>query len=192
MKKFLFTFIFIFVITPKTVLADVESWYSYWAIGLASHNYSDDMENMIDAAESIPGVERSQGAIDMFGFYWPINNHSIGGFVISGSFDRLQDNFDDYFQINQYLYGASGMHFFGEEIGDGFFLRGDIGFSKSSFQSNFLADDESDYGSGYLLGVGYGIPISWNTRFLITVTYSNKTIEGDNYTSSAITVGGLW
>lgn len=192
MKKFLFTFIFIFVITPKTVLADVESWYSYWAIGLASHNYSDDMENMIDTAESIPGVERSQGAIDMFGFYWPINNHSIGGFVISGSFDRLQDNFDDYFQINQYLYGASGMHFFGEEIGDGFFLRGDIGFSKSSFQSNFLADDESDYGSGYLLGVGYGIPISWNTRFLITVTYSNKTIEGDNYTSSAITVGGLW
>ena len=192
MKKFLFTFIFIFVISPKTVLADVESWYSYWAIGLASHNYSDDMENMIDAAESIPGVERSQGAIDMFGFYWPINNHSIGGFVISGSFDRLQDNFDDYFQINQYLYGASGMHFFGEEIGDGFFLRGDIGFSKSSFQSNFLADDESDYGSGYLLGVGYGIPISWNTRFLITVTYSNKTIEGDNYASSAITVGGLW
>lgn len=192
MKKFLFTFIFIFVITPKTVLADVESWYSYWAIGLASHNYSDDMENMIDAAESKPGMERSQGAIDMFGFYWPINNHSIGGFVISGSFDRLQDNFDDYFQINQYLYGASGMHFFGEEIGDGFFLRGDIGFSKSSFQSNFLADDESDYGSGYLLGVGYGIPISWNTRFLITVTYSNKTIEGDNYTSSAITVGGLW
>ena len=137
-------------------------------------------------------MERSQGAIDMFGFYWPINNHSIGGFVISGSFDRLQDNFDDYFQINQYLYGASGMHFFGEEIGDGFFLRGDIGFSKSSFQSNFLADDESDYGSGYLLGVGYGIPISWNTRFLITVTYSNKTIEGDNYASSAITVGGLW
>lgn len=192
MKKFFFTLVVISVITPKIVLADIENWYSYWAIGLASHNHPSDIKNIIDAAESIPGVERSQGAIDMFGFYWPIDNNTIGGFVISGSFDRLTDRFDDYFQINQYLYGASGMHFFGEEIGDGFFLRGDIGLARSTFQSNFLSNDESDFGKGYLFGVGYGIPISWNTRFLISVNYSNKTIEGDNYASTSITVGGLW
>lgn len=192
MKKLLFVFLAIFVIVPKTVFADIESWYSYWAIGLASHDYPNDVDAMIDAAESISGVERSQGAIDMFGFYWPIDNKTIGGLVISGSFDRLTDNFDDYFQINQYLYGASGMHFFGKEIGDGFFMRGDIGFSQSSFESNFLPDDESDYGRGYLLGIGYGIPISWNTRFIVSFNYSNNTIEGDNYTSTSINVGGLW
>lgn len=192
MNKTLSLLVFICLLTPKTLLADIESWYTYWAIGVASHDYPSDLEAVIDAAESIPGVERSQPALDIFGFYWPVNNNTTAGFVISGSGDRLQDRFDDYFQINQYLYGLSGMHFFGKEIGDGFFVRGDIGISKIIYESNFLPDEESDNGTGYLLGGGFGVPISSSTRILFSLSHSNKTIEGDSYKSTTLTIGGLW
>lgn len=172
--------------------AVVESWYTYWGFGFANHTYEEPLDSAVEAVDSLPGVSRSQTAFDLLGFYWPLKDgKTSAGVILSGSADRLDDSWE-YVQINQYLYAGSIMHFFGKEIGDGFFLRGDLGFAKAVVDTSYSNPVGSDTGSGILVGVGYGIPVSEGSRILITLTASSNNIEGHDYTSTALRIGGLW
>jgi hypothetical protein len=175
------------------VNADVENWYTYWGLGIADHQYEEPFDSEIKSVESFSDVTHAEVALDTMGFYWPVGDQSstIVGFAISGSGDRLDDGYD-YIQINHYLYGASVMHFFGREPGDGFFVRGDYGIAKVSVTDSFDNYSSSDNGTGYLIGVGYGIPVSSGSRLLISLTSSSRTIEDEEYSTTAFTVGGLW
>lgn len=180
------------LLLPLSASAEVESWYTYWAIGMADHDYPGGLDAAMDAADSVPGIDRTELGYDMFGFYWPYQNNTLLGFVVSGSSDRLEDDYGDYIQINQYLYGLSAMHFFGKEIGDGFYVRGDAGMAKISLDSSFGGDVSSDNGTGFLLGLGYAIPISGQSRILFGVNMSSYSVEGENSTTTTFTIGGLW
>ncbi len=192
-KRFLSLSLFFGLSATSTMAsAAVEDWYTYWGFGFSNHTYEEPLDSLVKTVDSFPGVTRSQTAYDLLGFYWPLkNNQTSAGFVISGSADRLDDGLG-YVQINQYLYAGSVMHFFGKEIGDGFFVRGDLGFSKAVVSSSITNPVGSDTGSGILLGVGYGIPVSEESRVLISLTASTNTIEGHEYHSTAIRIGGLW
>lgn len=193
MKKIVVTTLLsLLVLSPVSAIAEVEDWYTYWAIGPADHNYGGELDSVMGAADSIPGIDRTEIGLDMFGFYWPYDNTTMMGFVISGSYDRLEDNFGDYMQLNQYLYGFSTMHFFGSEIGDGFYVRGDVGIAKMVLDSSFGATIGSDTGTGFLLGVGYAWPVSAQSRVMLGMGLSRKNIEGDTVSSTVLTIGGLW
>jgi hypothetical protein len=74
--------------------ADTEDWYTFWSFGFANHQYAEPFESAMDRLEALPGVSRTEIAIDMLGFYWPVGDQSktIAGFVINGSADRLNDS----------------------------------------------------------------------------------------------------
>ena len=87
------------------------------------------------------------------------------------------------------------MKFFGKEIGDGLFLRGDLGIAKANLTVNTFFGEytaETDTGVGYLLGVGYGIPVSEESRVLLSLNVSNKDIDGENWSAVTFNIGGLW
>ncbi len=191
MKKLLLVAL---LLCPLQAFAEQEDWYTYWSLGFSNNNYPGDLDSALDDLESLPGVDRAEIAIDMFGFYWPIQDKLNLGFVISGSADSFTTPVGD-MQINQYLYGASVMKFFGKEIGDGLFLRGDLGLAKASISTDVgggTLTATSDTGLGFLLGVGYGIPVSEESRVLLSINFSNKDIEGDNWSAVTFNVGGLW
>ena len=171
--------------------ARTENWYTYWGIGVAQHQHPKELQNIMDAAESLPGVERSEMSIDALGFYVPVlQMKTLAGFVISGSLDRLEFG-SDYIQLNQYLYSASMMHFMGSEPGDGVFLRGDLGISRAVAQTNDDAS-ASDTGVGALLGFGYGFKISEESRLIIGVNYGIREIEDEIYSNYSFNIAGLW
>ena len=188
MNKFL-VLILLFV-TSVTVQAAEEDWYTYWAIGLADHDYPGSFVPFLDSVESLPGVDRTEMGIDSFGFYWPQTENRLLGFVVSGSADNFMSPFGDV-QINHYIYGVSGMKFFGTEIGNGFFIRGDAGLAKIVITGGSTSIS-SDSGFGYLLGGGYAIPVSDESRVLLSINFSDKEIEGDSWKSVTFNVGGLW
>lgn len=176
----------------QPAMAEVEDWYTYWGIGFSNHSYEEPIESVVEFYDNQPGSTRTQTAYDLLGFYWPFNNgKTMGGFVMSGTADRIETNWFDA-QFNQYLYAGSVMHFFGKEIGDGFFLRGDLGFAKAVIDTSFTNPEGSDTGNGILLGVGYGIPVSEGTRILISLTSSHNNIDGHDYSATALRIGGLW
>jgi hypothetical protein len=175
--------------------AEVEDWYTFWSIGFASINYPGELNEAFDSVDSLPGVTRTTFTMDIFGFYWPLENkQTIMGVVVNNASDNLGDD-NTTFSLNQYLYSFSTMHFFGSEPGDGFLLRGDIGMSSavmtiSGGGSSF--EDASDSGVGFLLGIGYGYPVSEGSRIIFSLNLASRDIEGDNISTIGLTIGGLW
>jgi len=188
-------FLFILCALCSSADADVEDWYTYWSFGLASINYPGETGEVFDMVDSLPGVTRMTFTLDMFGFYWPMENEqTILGFVVNNASDNLSDDYTT-FSINQYLYGFSVMHFFGSEPGDGFLVRGDIGLSRAVMSisgGGFSDSSVSDSGIGFLVGIGYGIVVSEESRVIIGLNVANREIEGDNISTVGVTVGGLW
>ena len=182
----------ILVIFSSQPCADMEDWYTYWSIGISENTYPKDVQDAFDQAESQPGVDRIEISIDMLGFYWPMSNHKtlVGG-VISGTSDTLTNNGYE-LSLRQYLYAISVMHFPGKEIGEGVFLRGDFGFSKAVIDTNYIGDASSETGTGMLIGIGYGIPVSSESRILLSINYTSKEIESDNTSAIMFNIGGLW
>lgn len=191
------------VISASQAIASQEKWYSYWSIGISDNTYPSDLQSTFDLAEDSE-LDRSEIAIDFVGFYWPIgNSNTIHGFVINGTSDTLSRNGNEpELSFNTYLYSYSVMSYFGQEPGDGFYLRGDIGLAKGittvdSSISSFSSD--SDWGNGFLFGVGYGIPVSSGSRVIIGLNRTSKTIEDENYdnyyedySATMLSIGGLW
>jgi hypothetical protein len=182
---------------PATVFAVEEAWYTYWAVGTARHEHPGELNSTAKMAESTPGVSRSETSLDVLGFYWPFDVNQILGFVVSNSNDSYRfPNFTisiyPDLEISQDLYGLSTMKFFGSEIGDGFFLRGDVGVATISLYDSAHIRIADDTGYGYLLGAGYGIPVFSESRILISLNYSEKFVDGDKWTSMTFNIGGLW
>ena len=100
-----------------------EDWYAYWSVGISDNTYPADLQNEFDNAQAL-GFSRTEVAIDALGFYWPIGQKTINGFVVSGTNDTLSLN-GSTLSLKTYLYSYSVMHYFGQEPGDGFYLRGD-------------------------------------------------------------------
>lgn len=173
-------------------MAEVESWYTYWSIGAANNTYPDYIQDDVDAWKASPAIAHTEIAIDMFGFYWPMkNNQTLIGFVINGSADRFSVG-NEYVQLNTYLTSLSAMHYFGNEPGDGFFIRGDLGLTKGIYATNSGTTSLGSNGTGALLGVGYGIAVSEDSRIILGLNLSSKTIGDEKYSTAAFSIGGLW
>ena len=192
MKKLLLATITILLgLGASPTMANPETWYTYWALGVSDNTLPADFETVFDIYESRGGT-RTGIALDMFGFYWPMQDQrSTVGFVIATAADGIEARGDS-FQLSQYTYGISSMHFFGNEVGDGLFIRGDVGPARAAVQSDVAGDATSSWGLGVLGGVGYGWSISGETRILFSVDYSVRRIEGESYKSGRLSVGGLW
>lgn len=184
-------------IPVQNVKAEVESWYTYWSLGFADVDYPGNLNTVMEQVDALPGISRYTIGMDLFGFYWPLaDQKTMMGFVVNVVSDTLDDEtYNESFSIDSYLYGFSTMKFFGSEIGDGFLLRGDIGltYAETSYTyGSTTYTDTSDTGLGYLVGVGYGIPVSGSSRVILGLNYSSRDIEGDNINNIVFTVGGLW
>ncbi|MDH3343158.1 MAG: hypothetical protein OEM07_05495, partial [Gammaproteobacteria bacterium] len=79
MKKLL---LIVLMLCPLQSFAEKEDWYTYWSFGFSSNSYSGGLDTLLDSLEAQPGVDRAEIAIDMLGFYWPIQDKTALGFVI--------------------------------------------------------------------------------------------------------------
>jgi hypothetical protein len=198
MKKMIVILSFLCVLLPSALFAEVESWYVYMGLGYSSTSYSGVMDDYTSAYYMDKNYSLNW---DMVHFYFPVNNNFIIGPALNFVGDSYKDNYyNETVSIYQYFFGPSCMYFFGKEIGDGFFLRGELGLSRMVISSSDSSETSgSNWGNGYgfLAGIGYGLPVSEGTRLLFTLSYSYKhSTSTDDYAlnSSSInfTFGVLW
>ncbi len=170
-----------------------EGWYTYWGLGGASVSYTDEVDDALDEMVDDYDLDRMQLTIDMLGFYWPINNNTILGFVINAAADRIYDS-DDWFQYNSYLYSASAIYYPGSEFGSGVFLRGDVGMAAFVATDSDENSENGEKGFGFLVGGGYSINLG-GTRILLNVNYAHRSVEFfeiDKVSVIGFSVGGLF
>ncbi len=155
----------------------IENWYHMLSFG-----YSD---TKIDGQKIQSDLSMN---IDFLRFYWRMGSGKqlLFGLGINGSFFTSGSD-----QLNIYLYSIGFQYYF-NEIGKGFYLRGDVGMSYANIMSTSTVVAESGYSYGFLAGIGYGIPISYETRILLEAAYRYLDIEGYPYKTMYFSVGWLW
>lgn len=179
------------VVAPGARPVGLERWYTYWALGWARPTYSGGMDAFTD------NLERRADAtlrfdLDLLGFYVPLTNHKtlVGG-IINGGADAYSVG-DVLFQVNQYLYGVSALHFVTRYIGRGPFVRADAGIARMVLTGTGSGTLDSAQGYGFLVGGGYGLQITAGTRLLMNANYSRRRIGGDTYGKLNVSIGGLF
>lgn len=164
----------------------IESWYLCFAVGYAKPEYPGPLQRSLDAVAGMGS--HAAVSLDFPGVYFPLQNrHTVIGGVLNGVGDRYEVNSQS-MQINHYTLGLSVMHFVTAEIGDGLFLRGDIGIASLAVDVSGTTST-SDTGFGVLIGGGYAFPVSSETRILLNLNFASRKVEGDNYGALGINVG---
>ena len=198
MPRILFTLAVVIALSHPSAARDndLESWYTYWGLGYANNTYPDDA---FDELNDLPGVDHIALALDMFGFYWPRGDRTLVGGIVNSSadvYEITEDLVTVEMDIYNYLYAISTMHFLTHEIGRGPFVRADVGLARLSAEVDLEAieiiDETSDWGAGFLLGGGYGIPVTSGTRLLVNANFSLRRIAGEQTKSVGITLNGLF
>lgn len=157
----------------------IESWYHSFTLGYVQNTKVNEIDQDYEM-----GV-----ALDFLRFYLPVGNKFMIGAGIFGTGLTFEGSDA---QMNLYLYSASMQYYF-KSIGDGLFLRGDVGMSRGVItDSSGDALATSDPGMGFLLGAGYALPISSETSILFYAAYRQYEIGGYDYSDLSFNVGWLW
>ncbi|MFC1582678.1 hypothetical protein ACFL4W_03990 [Planctomycetota bacterium] len=179
-----------------------EEWYFEFSMGSSAITFPEFVNEEVTAAEVANGPF-SAGSMDYeMGVYWPVDDerNDLIGFVVSGvstTYTPVDVDYDPQtgeartVQADASFLGLSYMRFFGEQVGEGFFLRGDVSFLGSYVSvSNDFDQTETMLDGTFagLLGTGYGwIPSGWDTRILLYCRYHSVVLEDDR--SSAYSIG---
>lgn len=176
------------------VLADQEPWYAYWGLGTGSYHYP---ANVSVNYDTVGDSSRSAYTIDSWGFYWPLNENTLLGFILTDTFDTakvMTSGSGVAYEKEQGVYSISAMKYFGHSVGDGWFVRGDLGLvSVITRDTNFdTGEPWEETGTGVLLGAGYGYPVSSGTHILFSLQASHNQVGDGVYRSLRAIVGVLW
>ena len=170
----------------------LESWYTYWGIGAVSVSHPEELADLLDLLEDFPGVSRAAISMDLLGFYWPLQDRYLLGGVINGFGDRIEVDSDG-LNITGVTYGLSLQYFPQRHIGQGFFIRSDVGPALMAVSSDDgTVEETSDWGLGGLVGAGWSQPITSGTRLTFQVNGSLRQVEGDSWKAINFTLGGLF
>lgn len=170
----------------------LESWYTYWGIGAVSLSHPEELADVLDFLEALPGVSRAAISMDLLGFYWPIQDRYLLGGVINGFGDRIEVDSEG-LNIMGITYGLSLHYFPQRHIGQGFFFRSDVGPAFMAVTSDDgTVDETSEWGLGGLVGAGWSQPITSGTRLTFQVNGSLRQVEGDSWRALSFTLGGLF
>lgn len=195
MNKMIFAallLLFFFAAQSESAESRLESWYTYWGIGAVSPSHPKELADVLDFLEALPGITRTAISLDILGFYWPIKDRYLLGGVINGFNDRLEVDSEG-LNIIGVTYGLSLYYFPQRHIGQGFFIRSDVGPAFMAVTSdNDTVDETSDLGLGGLVGAGWSQPITSGTRLTFQVNGSLRQVEGESSRSLSFTLGGLF
>ena len=176
----------------------MERWYTLWNIGYGQNGYPLELQEVLDEINDQPNVEHSVGmtVADVLGFYVPLGEQTLIGTIINANADVYEwKDGETQVDIYNYIWGASVIHFPNAKIGQGGFVRTDLGLafvSAEVFYDNKIEQVQSDLGVGVLAGGGYAWPVMEGTRLMGGLQFALRRIEKDHYISVGLTLGALF
>lgn len=143
-----------------------ESHYLYFGAGYGNISYSG----------SLSPTETPALNLDLLGIYWPkFNQNFMVGMVLNLSTNEftIEDNSVWVYQTSLSL---SINYFLGQNIGSGLFFRLDLGFGSIATLEDQPDAYVLDYklGGSMLIGTGYAMALSQESRMLINLSYNKK------------------
>ena len=175
-----------------------ESWYWGFSLGAGSVRYKDaGFQSVIDGLKSNSAISHMTVGYDLH-FLWPLSNHRTAiGLVLGGAVDNYTaDATDEQFSVTSLVTGFSIQHYLTSNIGEGPFVRGDIGLATTQLEirkPSLTSSSDISRGLGLRLAAGYSFLLSNETRLPVTVHWLHVNSSGNTTNSSGLlTVGVLF
>lgn len=171
---------------------DNESWYIQFGAGATGNSYQGEFKDTVKAVDDLNGkTSRAIGFGMDLGFYWPLANYkTLLGVRIEASGDRYTNNSTGTtidVTIVQRMISFSSQHFFGANVGHGWFVRGDIGSASAMMTyDDLVLSTKTKTGYGISVGGGYGIAIGDETRLMPFINVSSRHFGSDRFTVSTV------
>ena len=168
-----------------------ESWYLQLGLGTSDITYAKQWKPII-ASNFGDDDYRLSGQLhfDALSAYVHANKQTLVGVTFSFSAIRYESA-EKFIQMNMSNLGLSSLYFFNQSFfGEGLFLRGDITASYTGTINHKDFVRKTDYGLGVHFGGGYSFDII-GSRILCYVLLSRQKIEGESYSSRALSIGVL-
>jgi hypothetical protein len=164
--------------------------------GISKPQHDSKQQNLISSVEDKGGVHRFAGSFDFPAIYYRLPKNYLLGPVLNVTFEETSKDYlnRDSIQFNTYNISLSGMRFFSDEVGNGFFIRADLGHSHQvqNFKRNSLrAQSQSFNGLATQIGLGYGFNFFQKTRFLASLNYFYNDLSSHHSSGAALYLGIL-
>ncbi|MDH5424727.1 MAG: hypothetical protein OEY29_07040 [Gammaproteobacteria bacterium] len=174
--------------------AEPEDWYMTFNLGPANNTNPASVENVIVSSENTYATSRLSLAAEI-GLYWPVYDSSTLVGVVSNS---SSDSVSNYYGANIVTHsashvGISAIKYLTASVGDGLFVRADLGSARSVYTLfNNTFGVENGTGTAVLVGAGYSLPVSSESRLVFSLNFVNRTINNEVHSSTQFMIGGLW
>ncbi len=160
-----------------------ESWYFNIGLNFFVPSYGSDVDAALNQIKSNGGTTRVSLGLDI-AFYWPLaDRQTILGPSLIGESDTYSIN-GYTLSLTQAMLAFSAQHYFGENVGDGFFVRGDVGPANFGVKAEYpsgatLVNAQSATGIGFQAGGGYSFLLSNETRLGVGAYFAHYAAGGD-------------
>ena len=169
----------------KTVKNVHENWYFYLALGYSYNLFPAETKDTINLVKEKFNASAIPFALEG-GIYWNLGDNQT---ILGPSFNIIREAFSKDGNLLDFATGhlaVSLIHYFISNIGDNLYGRADIGlgFGTVSRSNEFelveepQSEEESGTGPIVLLGLGYGLPISSETRLTFSANYIFRHLSG--------------
>ena len=172
----------------------MERWYTLWSMGYGQNSYPLDLQEALDTLSNEPLASHHAISADVLGLYVPLGRQTLIGIITNINYDVFKD-LDGEIDIFNYISGPSFIHFPNAKIGDGGFIRVDVG--TAFYRAKIIFDNEevyigSDIGVGVLAGGGWAYPLREGTRLISGVNFAIRRIEKEHFASIGMNLGVLF
>jgi hypothetical protein len=179
------------IVGDANLKVEGRKYYSYWGVGFSQEAIPQIAASSKDGVAR-DGVAKGSVSADLLGFYWPVGDpHMVIGIISNGALDANQLSAAE-FDVTRFSTSGSVLYFPQGGVGDGLFLRGDLGLSGNRLQTLNGDSVTTKLGVGLLLGLGYAVPIANGTTLMLGGTVNVRRVGSENYGGLGLTAGTLF
>jgi hypothetical protein len=161
---------------------------THWSLGMFVPLYSPSMQNIIDRLAA--GASHLPIVIDAPGVYLQAGDDMLVGTNINLIFDVYQTGTGS-LSYSHILITVGTMYFLEDKIGNGFFLRGEVGVAYSGRNAISELPSEHWFGGGALGGFGYALPVGTAGALTLSLHATVRSLAQDNVGGVAFSIGWL-
>lgn len=199
MKTKCMSIVFIALFFSIYANAKAESWYMHYSFGAASDvKYGEEYQLVVDSFGE--NYDETKFVSDL-GLYFLSGKSVAWGFASHGvSHTFLDPITEESINLITGMFGVSFMMFTGSEPGSGLFLRLDAGtgvlmrkeekITTSMFDTPKLKETQN--GTGGMIALGFGVPVSEETRILVSGAYTYVDVRSGPVSFPSFQIGFLW
>jgi hypothetical protein len=173
-----------------------KDWYIYNGVGVSFLSYPSTFHDVANVTEGTTGNNSGNVGIslDLLEVYYSFKRQDLllGAALFNGSGTTYETVNGRVYQVNEYIYGISGMYFMGAGVGQGPFLRADFGYGKLADGYQMSNQSNSAYGFGALAGGGWAFCVARKLSVLANLDYSCLELQNEYYGGLRLSAGVLF